>query len=245
MCYPEGGAIVLLVNIEQPIQVVAGNRRRQIIVELMKGALSRFWALVRRTSIVVSLAVMVALAVGAASTALAKPPPSGSGLLLGVQNTANAVTTLINSATGPALSLQVGQGNAPIAVNSDTKVEKLNVDQVDGQSFTCPTDTLFHEGVCIEKSDRGFSYFRDAEADCSDEDGRLPSVQELQTFPYPSENPPVNYEWTSQMDHARDPLGFSYDHAVAFYGVGPDNRRSLQDPESANQALYRCVVPPS
>jgi hypothetical protein len=98
-------------------------------------------------SIVVGLAVMVALVAGVFSVALAKPtPPTGgsgsSPLMLGVSNTANAVTHLINSSTGAALDLQVKlpidpdagpPPDPPLTVNSNTKVDKLNADTVDGK----------------------------------------------------------------------------------------------------------------
>jgi hypothetical protein len=100
----------------------------------MKGALGRLWRLTRVTSIVVGLAVMVGLLAGVASFAVAAPSgtTTATAVLKGVTNTANAVTTLINSGTGPALGLQVQQGNAPLAVNSDTKVANLNADKLDG-----------------------------------------------------------------------------------------------------------------
>ncbi len=72
---------------------------------------------------------------------MAKPPPGGgetpsTALLLGVRNTASAVTTLINNGPGAALDLQVQPGNPPLVVNSDTKVDNLNADKVDGKDAT-------------------------------------------------------------------------------------------------------------
>jgi hypothetical protein len=102
--------------------------------------------LVKSTSLVVGLAVMMALMVGVASSALA-----GTGIggvfNLGKTNTVNAVTKLAgivpgaslvvdNNSTGSAataLNLQVEAGKAPMKVNSPTKVENLNADQVDGK----------------------------------------------------------------------------------------------------------------
>ncbi len=78
-------------------------------MKLMKATLPRLWRLTRTTSIVAGLAVMLALVVGVVSLAVAQQNPSGgataSPLFKGVQNTANAVTTLINSGTGPALTV--------------------------------------------------------------------------------------------------------------------------------------------
>ncbi len=88
---------------------------------------------------VVGLAVMLAFVAGFASLAVAKAPSGGetaSAVLKGVSNTATAVTTLINSGVGPAMSLRVQPGNAPLAVNSEIKVEKFNADKVDGKDST-------------------------------------------------------------------------------------------------------------
>src|SRR5829696_2270944 len=108
-----------------------------------KGILAFLWRLTRTTSIVVGLAVMFALVAGVASLAVAqKPPeiPSSGSLLLGIQNTANAVTTLINSGTGAALNLQVAgtNENPPLVVNSRKLVEKLhaeNADYLNGRGY--------------------------------------------------------------------------------------------------------------
>ncbi len=109
-------------------------------MKLMKATLPSLWRLTRTTSIVAGLAVMLALVAGVVSLAVAEQTPSGgataSALLKGVQNTANAVTTLINNGTGPALSLQVQPGSAPFTVNSETKVDDLNADKVDGNDST-------------------------------------------------------------------------------------------------------------
>ena len=101
--------------------------------------------LVRSTSLVVGLAVMMALMVGVASSALA-----GTGIggvfNLGKTNSVNAVTKLAGSVPGAslvvdnnstgsaatALDLQVEPGKAPMKVNSGTKVANLNSDTLDG-----------------------------------------------------------------------------------------------------------------
>lgn len=83
----------------------------------------------RATVFLVGLAVILALVVGAASTALGA---DGKPFLLGKKNVATAVSKLVKKGAGPALSLQVGSG-PPLAVNSSKKVAGLNVDQLDGQ----------------------------------------------------------------------------------------------------------------
>ena len=56
---------------------------------------------------------------------------TGGSFILGSANSANRTTTLTSSA-GPALSLRAPAGSAPLAVNSTTKVSRLNADLVDG-----------------------------------------------------------------------------------------------------------------
>ena len=116
-------------------------------MKLMKATLMRLWRLTRATSIVVGLAVMVALVGGVVSLALAKPPaggeppPSGgetaASILKGVTNTATTVTTLINSGTGAALNLVVQSGEPPLTVNPGAGTATgLSADTVDGKDST-------------------------------------------------------------------------------------------------------------
>ena len=97
---------------------------------------------------VVGLAVILALTVGVASTALAGTGV-GSAFNLGKTNTVSAISKLVGSVAGPslrvdnnstnsaatALDLQVEQGKAPMKVNSDSKVAQLNADEVDNVNF--------------------------------------------------------------------------------------------------------------
>jgi hypothetical protein len=88
-----------------------------------------------------TVAVVLTLIV-AAGTALAAAP--GSPFRLGVINTTIQVTRLagtlstavlrvVNKGSGPALELRVAPGAAPLAVNSEVKVDHLNADLLDGQ----------------------------------------------------------------------------------------------------------------
>jgi hypothetical protein len=100
----------------------------------------------RATTFAVGLAVILALTVGLASTALAGTGV-GTRFQLGQTNTVNAVTKLVGSVAGPslqidnnsthvaatALDLQVEPGKAPIKVNSDAQVANLNSDKLDGK----------------------------------------------------------------------------------------------------------------
>jgi len=98
----------------------------------------------RATTFAVGLAVILALTVGLASTALAGTG-IGARFQLGQTNTVNAITKLVGSVAGPslqidnnstnaaatALDLQVEAGKAPMKVNSEGKVANLNADKID------------------------------------------------------------------------------------------------------------------
>ena len=105
-----------------------------------KATLLRLWRLTRTTSMVVGLAVMLALVAGVASLAVARTPSGGetaSAILKGVSNTETAVTTLINQGTGAALSLRVRPGDPPLTVNADAgTATNLSADKLDGKDAT-------------------------------------------------------------------------------------------------------------
>ncbi len=99
----------------------------------------------RATVFLVGLAVILALVLGAATTALSA---TGGNFILGQPNSADAPTTLTwtgntdisksalvlkNINGGFPLQLQAGDGIAPMKVNSATKVAKLNADKLDGK----------------------------------------------------------------------------------------------------------------
>ena len=101
----------------------------------------------RATVFLVGVAIILALAVGLASTALAGTGV-GARLDLGRTNAVNAVTTLVGSVAGPslkidnnstgtgatALRLEVEPGKPPMSVNSTTEVQGLNVDSLDSKN---------------------------------------------------------------------------------------------------------------
>jgi hypothetical protein len=113
---------------------------------MLKLNLSRALRAVRRTALMLGLAMTLALVLGVATVALAAVP--GDPFRLGRVNTINALTSLVgsvnnamlkvdNNSTGTsatALDLQVESGKAPMKVNSQTKVANLNADQLDGKS---------------------------------------------------------------------------------------------------------------
>ena len=98
---------------------------------------------------VFGLALVMALVIGVASTAWSA---TGGNFILGKANVATAITKLAGAAgvNGPmlqlinnnadrndtALDLRVQAGEAPMRVNSDTKVANLNADKVDGLDST-------------------------------------------------------------------------------------------------------------
>jgi hypothetical protein len=119
----------------------------------------------RATVFLVRLAVILALVAGVASTAFAG---NGDTWRLGRTNVATAITALGGTlgVDGPmlrltnnnagindtALDLKVQSGEAPMSVNSGTKVNSLNADQLDGLDSTFFARNAFYktEGVINE-----------------------------------------------------------------------------------------------
>jgi len=99
----------------------------------------------RATSALVGLAVLFALAIGAANSALAHTNMDAKLFHLGHNNPVAAISTLAgtltgavlkvdNNGTGPALSLEASTGKAPIAVNwAAGTATGLSADELDGR----------------------------------------------------------------------------------------------------------------
>ncbi|CAA9421268.1 MAG: hypothetical protein AVDCRST_MAG01-01-2292 [uncultured Rubrobacteraceae bacterium] len=104
----------------------------------------------RATTFCVGLAVVLVVAFGVGTTALAAVP--GDPFKLGRANVVDRITTLVGSATGPllrvdndgagtALDLRVGDSGAPpdakpappMSVDSQARVTNLNADELDGK----------------------------------------------------------------------------------------------------------------
>lgn len=116
---------------------------------MAKTILSGAWRLGRTTALALGVAVMLAVVLGLASSALGA---NGDPWRLGKGNVARAITALGGSAgvNGPmvrltnnnagaddtALDLKVQTGEAPMTVNSTAKVTSLNADSLDGQDAT-------------------------------------------------------------------------------------------------------------
>jgi hypothetical protein len=110
------------------------------MMQQMKIVLARIWWLGRETATAMGLAVLLAVVLGVGTTALAAVP--GDPFKLGRTNTIDQLSTLVgsnsgallrinNNGSGPALDLRVEPGEAPMNVNSTTRVNGLNADQVD------------------------------------------------------------------------------------------------------------------
>jgi hypothetical protein len=96
---------------------------------MLRNAVGKVLWMGRATSTIVGLALMLALAIGAASAALGA---DGDFFKLGRNNLADSVSRLTKSGTGPALDLRVNSG-PPLAVNRQAKVDNLNADKLDGK----------------------------------------------------------------------------------------------------------------
>jgi hypothetical protein len=123
---------------------------------MLRSAASKVMWVGRATVFVVGLAVILALVLGVATTAFGA---NGDALKLGQGNVATKITALggalgvngpmlklVNKNAGTddtALRLEVDPGEAPMSVNSSTRVDSLNADQLDGQDSSqfVPTST--------------------------------------------------------------------------------------------------------
>jgi len=84
----------------------------------------------RTASMVFGLALVMALVFGVATMAMGA---TGGNFLLGKNNVADAISTLIKRGPGPALSLVVEANQPPLKVNATAgKATNLNADEVDG-----------------------------------------------------------------------------------------------------------------
>lgn len=110
---------------------------------MTKTVFSRVLWLARGTSMALGLAVMLAVVLGVATTALAAVP--GDPFKLGRINSIDRLSTLVGSASGamlkvdnngggPALNLEANSGRSPLVVNAAAgKATNLNADKIDNQ----------------------------------------------------------------------------------------------------------------
>ena len=144
-------------------------------MNLTKAALLKLWRLTRTTSMVVGLAVMLALVAGVTSLAVARTPSGGetaSAVLKGVSNTATTVTTLINNGTGAALGLRVRPGEPPLTVNADAgTATNLSADKLDGKDSTAFVSAIDGKAPDADKLDgKDSTEFLGATAKAADSD---------------------------------------------------------------------------
>jgi hypothetical protein len=97
----------------------------------MKKVAGQVMFLGRAMVFAVGLAVILAVVLGLASSALAA---NGKPFLLGKFNVATKVSTLVNKGVGPALGLKVGADQAPLTVNPEAgTATNLSADELDGK----------------------------------------------------------------------------------------------------------------
>jgi hypothetical protein len=114
---------------------------------MFRSAASKVMWVGRATVFLVGLAVILALIFGVVSRATAHTGSAGlfhlnhnnpvSALSTLAGNLAGSVLKVDNNGAGPALSLEVGSGKAPLTVNSAAgKATNLNADKLDGLNST-------------------------------------------------------------------------------------------------------------
>lgn len=141
---------------------------------MVKTVFSGAWRIGRATALALGVAVMLAIVVGLASTAFAA---NGDNWKLGKSNFATKITALggalgvngplvrlVNNNSGTddtALDLQVQTGEAPMTVNSSTRVDSLNADQVDGKSASAFVSSNIYkrESAVAAGTDKGDGTF--------------------------------------------------------------------------------------
>jgi hypothetical protein len=119
----------------------------------------------RATALALGAALMLAVVLGVATTAVAGTG-AGATFNLGQTNTVNVLSKLVGSVGGPslqiannstganatALELQVEAGKAPMKVNSGAKVFNLNADKIDGKDSSQFLGTTYVNAVDKETS---------------------------------------------------------------------------------------------
>ncbi|MDQ4126740.1 MAG: hypothetical protein M3151_02085 [Actinomycetota bacterium] len=189
---------------------------------MVRTIFSGAWRIGRLTALALGLAVMLALVVGVASTAFGA---NGDPWLLGRGNVATAITKLAGAAgvNGPmlqlvnnnpdpndtALDLQVQSGEAPMSVNSSTKVNNINADKLDGLDYSWfmrgriyKTETITTEGQQLGDGTFRNVYWCD-EGDFLISGGPANINKEtdlLESFPAPPVVNGTNYSWAVRVD---------------------------------------------
>lgn len=189
---------------------------------MVKTIFSGVWRIGRVTALTLGLAVMLALVVGVASAAFGA---NGDAWRLGRANVATTITSLggtlgvdgpmlrlTNNNPDPndtALDLQVQTGEAPMSVNSTTKVSNLNADRLDGLDYTWFMRGSIYktESVTTVGQQLGDGTFRTV-AWCDEGDflisGGPANIDRetdlLESFPAPPVVNGTNYSWAVRVD---------------------------------------------
>jgi hypothetical protein len=124
---------------------------------------------------------------------------------------------------------------APDAVKGvDTKEASLS-------GFKCAPGTRYHAGTCFETASRPSDDWLAANNDCTDEDGRLPTVAELQTFRHTDGiTLSGGSEWSNDYWRDSDDGG-----AELFWARTLADAGSSGDEQIAVNHVYRCAFAPS
>jgi len=136
------------VRLEEALRENKGDQESKEERTMMRSAVSKVMWVGRATVFMVGLAVTLALVLGVATTALGA---TGASFILGKPNSAETPTSLVstlskatqaalsvtNKSGGPALSLGVLSGKAPIKVNATAgTATNLSADKLDGKDST-------------------------------------------------------------------------------------------------------------
>jgi hypothetical protein len=141
---------------------VLSERREQDVIKIVATGVA--WV-GRAASMVFGLTLVLALVLGLATMALAAAP--GDPFKLGKNNTINRLSALVgstanamlkidNNGSGPALDLRVEPGSAPMTVDSETRVDRLNADELDGLNST-DFQGKYAQVVVVAKSSGDFA----------------------------------------------------------------------------------------
>lgn len=150
-------------------------------------------------------------------------------------------------AQGSKVADSANADQADHATSAGSAADADTLDGLDSTDFQagnpCPEDTMFHEGVCIEKIGRGGSgsaTFLNAQSWCLNDERRLPTVAELQTFRNRQGHNFTGTEYTSQAWTDTDDTG---QHQMVMLVGQAGTQSAVRTAEAA--AAFRCVASPN
>lgn len=205
-------------------------------------------------NVTATLAIFIALGGGAYAVSLDRNQVKSKHLAMNTAKAKDIATGGVRSAEvadGAIGTSEIGDGSiaaekiAAGAVGSEAVADgSIGAAEIeDGQvgvaetatelGFRCPGGTRYHEGACIETSPRTADDWNSANGDCINENRRLPSFAELQTF----RNAPgitLTEEWTG---------GFWTDGGAFALTVTANG--GLTARTAATDMSYRCAATPN